>query len=60
MAEIVKGIRVKDTENAILVVTEGLFALDSSSPNIVSYQKITADNKAYLLVGCGHDFGIFG
>jgi glycine C-acetyltransferase len=60
MTEIVKAIRAKDTDNSILVVTEGIFPMDSSSPNLVSYQKTTADNKAYLLVGCGHDLGVIG
>lgn len=60
MAELVKAIRAKDTENAVLVVTESLFPLDSASPDLPSYQKITNELKSYLLIGCGHDFGIFG
>ncbi len=32
--------RSKNPEAAILVVTEGLFSMDSDSPDLVAYQKI--------------------
>src|SRR5688500_18310572 len=33
-------IRAKDTENAILVVSEGLFSMDSDSPEIEAMQRV--------------------
>lgn len=47
-------------KNGILVVTDCLFNMDSSSPNLINYQKITSEYQAYLLLNIGHDFGIFG
>lgn len=55
-----QDIRAKDQENAIFVVTEGIFALDSASPNLVNIQRITKKYQASLAIGCGHDFGVAG
>jgi 7-keto-8-aminopelargonate synthetase-like enzyme len=60
IAEILNTIRSKDTQNAVIVVTEGIFPLDSASPNLVNIQRIAKENNAYLAVGCGHDFGVVG
>lgn len=35
-----KEVRKQDPENGIMVVTEGLFSMDSDSPDLVAYQKI--------------------
>lgn len=40
MEKLVKEVRSKDPDNAILVVTEGLFSMDSDSPDLVAYQRI--------------------
>ena len=50
----------KNNKNGILVITDSLFTVDSTSPDIVRYQRLTADNQAFLLLNLNHDFGIFG
>lgn len=58
--ELLKQIRAKDTENGIMIVTEGIFPVDSGSPDLVSLQKLAKEHKAFLSIGCGHDFGVAG
>jgi glycine C-acetyltransferase len=53
-------IRAKDTENAILVVTEGLFSMDSDTPNIVAMQELCHEYNATLVVDVAHDVGALG
>jgi glycine C-acetyltransferase len=53
-------IRAKDTENAILVVTEGLFSMDSDSPDILALQEVCREYGAVLLVDVAHDLGAQG
>lgn len=60
MAEIIKDIKSKDSEKALMVITESIFPADSSSPDLVAYQKIAKENKSFLVIGCAHDFGIIG
>lgn len=55
-----KEVREKDPNNAILVVTEGLFSMDSDSPDLKAYQQICKQHNAYLLIDCAHDFGHIG
>jgi len=55
-----KEVREKNPEAAILVVTEGLFSMDSDSPDLIAYQRICKENKAFLLIDCAHDFGHIG
>lgn len=60
MIKTLKEVRAKDPNNAILVVTEGLFSMDSDSPDLVAYQKVCKEHNAYLLIDCAHDFGHIG
>jgi 7-keto-8-aminopelargonate synthetase-like enzyme len=53
-------IRAKDAENAILVVTEGLFSMDSDTPNIVALQELCREYNATLVVDVAHDLGALG
>lgn len=53
-------IRAKDTENAILVVTEGIFSMDSDSPDIAGLQEACREFGAVLLVDAAHDLGATG
>lgn len=53
-------IREKDRENSILVVTEGLFSMDSDSPDIAEMQAICTRYGAVLMVDVAHDFGASG
>ena len=53
-------IRAKDRENAILVVTESLFSMDSDTPDIKALHAICQEFGATLLVDVAHDFGNLG
>jgi len=53
-------IRSKDTENGIMVVTEGLFSMDSDTPDIAALQELCNEFKATLLVDVAHDLGALG
>lgn len=60
MVEALRKTREKDPDNAILVVTEGLFSMDSDTADLVETQKICKKYGAYLLIDCAHDFGCMG
>lgn len=60
IAQVLESIRSKDTTNAIMVITEGLFSVDSCSPNLSNIQKLAKKYNAFLVIGCAHDFGIIG
>ena len=53
-------IRAKDTQNGILVVTEGLFSMDSDTPNIMAMQELCHEYNATLMVDVAHDLGCLG
>lgn len=54
------GIRAKDTENGILVVTESLFSMDSDTPDIAAFQALAHQYNATLVVDVAHDLGNLG
>ena len=54
------AIRAADAENAILVVTEGLFSMDSDAPDLVAMQALCDEYDATLLVDVAHDLGCLG
>ena len=60
MTQTLKTVRAKNPDNAILVVTEGLFSMDSDSPDLKAYQQICKEQNAFLLIDCAHDFGHIG
>ena len=53
-------IREKDAENAIMVVTEGLFSMNSDTPDIPALQELCHEYNATLLVDVAHDLGALG
>lgn len=53
-------IRARDTENAIMVVTEGLFSMDSDVPDIEAFQALAREYGATLMVDVAHDLGALG
>lgn len=53
-------IRAKDAENGILVVSEGLFSMDSDSPRIEALQQVCHEHGAVLMMDVAHDFGATG
>jgi 7-keto-8-aminopelargonate synthetase-like enzyme len=54
------GIRAKDAGNGIMVVTEGLFSMDSDTPDIGALQDACRQYGATLLVDVAHDLGAMG
>jgi glycine C-acetyltransferase len=57
---ILTKIRAKDKENGILVVTEGLFSMDSDVPDMLALQELCHQFKATLVVDVAHDLGNLG
>jgi len=55
-----RRIRATDTENAILVVTEGIFSMDGDSPDLAALQTACHEYDATLLVDTAHDLGAVG
>jgi glycine C-acetyltransferase len=55
-----RRIRSKDVTNGILVVTEGLFSMDSDTPDIRAIQEVCTRYGATLLVDIAHDLGCMG
>ena len=55
-----RRIRAADAENAILVVTEGLFSMDGDSPDLQALQTACREYEATLLVDVAHDLGAVG
>ena len=53
-------IRSKDEENGILVVTEGLFSMDSDTPDLAGLQALCHEFGATLVVDVAHDLGCLG
>lgn len=53
-------IRARDKANGILVVTEGLFSMDSDTPDIAALQDLCREFDARLMVDVAHDLGCIG
>jgi glycine C-acetyltransferase len=53
-------IRARDTRNAIMVVTESLFSMDSDTPDLAALQALCHEFDARLLVDVAHDLGCIG
>ncbi len=53
-------IRAKDTTNGIMVVTEGLFSMDSDTPDLAAMQELCREFNATLMVDVAHDLGCLG
>ena len=57
---ILAKIRANDNENGILVVTEGLFSMDSDTPDLMGLQALCHEFNATLVVDVAHDLGNLG
>lgn len=55
-----RSIRAKDARGGILVVTEGLFSMDSDWPRIEALQSLCHEHGATLVVDVAHDLGATG
>lgn len=53
-------IRSSDTENGIMVITEGLFSMDSDTPDLQAMQELCDAFDATLMVDVAHDLGALG
>lgn len=60
MEKKIEEVRRNNPEACILVVTEGLFSMDSDYVDLVKLQKITLKHEAFLMIDCAHDFGCMG
>lgn len=58
--ELLAAIRARDPDNGILVVTEGLFSMDSDVPDLPLMQHLCREYGATLLVDVAHDLGALG
>jgi 7-keto-8-aminopelargonate synthetase-like enzyme len=58
--ELLGAIRARDTAHGILVVTEGLFSMDSDTPDLAALQALCHEFGATLLVDVAHDLGAMG
>lgn len=55
-----KEIRRRDATAGIMVVTEGLFSMDSDTPDISALQNLAHEYGATLMVDVAHDLGCLG
>jgi glycine C-acetyltransferase len=55
-----REIRARDTANGILVVTEGLFSMESDTPDIAALADLCHEYGAALMVDVAHDLGCLG
>lgn len=60
VAERLAAIRATDAAHGILVITEGLFSMDSDSPDLAALQAVCHAQGATLLVDVAHDLGALG
>jgi glycine C-acetyltransferase len=60
VADQLAAIRATDRRNGILVVTEGLFSMDSDVPRLEALQGLCRIFGATLLVDVAHDLGAMG
>jgi 7-keto-8-aminopelargonate synthetase-like enzyme len=58
--ERLRQIRAREASNGVLVVSEGLFSMDSDVPNIAALQRACRTYDATLLVDVAHDLGATG
>lgn len=60
LAKRLARIRAREPAVAILVVTEGLFSMDSDIPDLARTIELCQQYEAHLLVDIAHDFGVLG
>jgi len=58
--QLLARIRKQDNKNAIMVITEGLFSMDSDTPDIAQFQAVCHEYAATLVVDVAHDLGAMG
>lgn len=58
--DLIRGIRLRDTRNGILVVTAALFGREADAPRLAALQEVCRAYDAVLLVDVGRDLGVSG
>jgi glycine C-acetyltransferase len=58
--DVLAKIRGKDKQNGIMVLTEGLFSMDSDTPRLLELQELCREYNATLVVDVAHDLGALG
>lgn len=53
-------IRAHDTQGGIMLITEGLFSMNSDTPDIAAMQQLAHEFGATLVVDVAHDLGCLG
>lgn len=56
----VRRIRSTDTTNGLLIITEGIFSMDSDTPQLKELVALARTWSATLLVDIAHDYGVCG
>jgi 7-keto-8-aminopelargonate synthetase-like enzyme len=54
------AIRARDPLSGIMIVTEGLFSMDSDTPDIAAMQTLAREYGATLMIDVAHDLGALG
>jgi|GEM_PF-16354 len=57
---LLKAIRARDSKNAILLISEGLFSMDADSPDLARLRDVAKEFGAALFVDVAHDLGATG
>lgn len=60
MIEKMRKLREKYPDDGILCVTEGLFSMDSDTPDFNELQQECKKYKSFLMIDSAHDFGCMG
>jgi len=60
LRQLLSRIRARDRDNAILVITEGLFSMDADVPDLAATQAACREHSATLVVDVAHDLGAMG
>jgi glycine C-acetyltransferase len=55
-----RAIRSRHPDAGILLVTEGLFSMDSDTPDLAAMQTLAREHRATLMVDVAHDLGALG
>ncbi len=57
---LLKKIRSRDKRNAILMISEGIFSMDSDAPDLAALKEACDEFEATLFVDVAHDLGALG
>lgn len=58
--ELLAAIRARDSENGILLISEGVYSMDADSPDIAAMQALASEFNAIFVLDVAHDLGCSG